>query len=344
MAVDYAVTYHVEGPRERPSIEIYREIARQVELADRLGYRHAWFGEHHGHAHIGHVPHPLLYALHLTGRTRQIGLGASVVCVSLHHPVLVAEQIAMLDTLSNGRASVGLGSGSTAAEFASYGLDPMEPEERRARFVEALDIVEHVWSGAPFAWSGPHYTLNAPGMLPVPAADLRARTWIGANSTDTARLAGRRGYGLQLSNMRALPELREVVAAYRAGRAESNAPGSERIAASAPLYVAETDRQALDEFAPAIDILYRENRRARAEESSVPETDRDRAEAIRFVVGSPERVADAMIALRRELPFTTLNVRPRWAGTTVDQVERSLLLFAERVRPILEHAWSVHTA
>src|SRR3989442_9485575 len=116
--VQYALTYHVEGEWERASGEIYAEIGQQVVLADQLGYDAAWFAEHHGHVHLGHLPHPLQFALYLAGRTRRIHLGSAVVCVNLHHPILLAEQIATADVLSHGRMSIGVGSRSTAAQFA----------------------------------------------------------------------------------------------------------------------------------------------------------------------------------------------------------------------------------
>jgi alkanesulfonate monooxygenase SsuD/methylene tetrahydromethanopterin reductase-like flavin-dependent oxidoreductase (luciferase family) len=342
--VDYAVTYHLEAERAAPSGELFREVGRQVELADRLGIAHAWFAEHHGHAHIGHCPHPIAYATYLAGRTERIGLGAAVVCVNLHHPVLVAEQIAMLDVLSGGRASVGLGSGSTAGEFALYGLPEPAPEARRARFVEILDLLERVWSGQPFEWSGRHFTLRSPGCLPRPLGRVADKLWIGANSPDSARLAGRRGYGLQLSNLRTIPDLRTLVAAYRDGRAEAGTAGlgPERIAASAPLYVAPSDQQALDAFGPALEILLRENRRARPDLSpgASPTTPREHVEALRFTVGSPARAVDELLGLRQQVPFTTLNLRPRWGGMTPAMVESSLRLFAERVRPELDRAWA----
>ena len=75
--MQYALTYHVEGPRERASGEIYEEIGQQVVLADTLGLDAVWFAEHHGHAHLGHLPHPLQLALYLAGRTRRIALGAA---------------------------------------------------------------------------------------------------------------------------------------------------------------------------------------------------------------------------------------------------------------------------
>jgi alkanesulfonate monooxygenase SsuD/methylene tetrahydromethanopterin reductase-like flavin-dependent oxidoreductase (luciferase family) len=340
--VDYAVTYHVEGERSTPSKAIFDEITHQVELADQLGIEHAWFAEHHGHAHIGHSPHPVAYCLYLAGRTERIKLGAAVVCVNLHHPVLVAEQIAMLDVLSGGRASVGLGSGSTPMEFAVYGVPDMAPDVRRARFIEMLDVIERAASGEPFEWSSEQLSLKAPGLLPRPLGRIQEKLWIGANSPDSARLAGQRGYGLQLSNLRTTEQLRELIASYHEGRGAGGDRGAPRIAASAPLYVAESDQRALDEFGPALEILLKENRRARPEASpgAAPTTAREQVEALRFTVGSPERVLDELLRLRERLGFTTLNLRPRWGGQTPEQIERSLRLFAERVRPRLDAAWA----
>ena len=349
LTVDYAVTYHVEGERSTPSKAIFDEITRQVELADRLGIEHAWFAEHHGHAHVGHSPHPIAYCLYLAGRTERIKLGAAVVCVNLHHPILVAEQIAMLDVLSGGRASVGLGSGSTPMEFAIYGVAEMAPEVRRARFVELLDVVEAACSGEPFDVGG----FKGPGLLPKPLGPIAEKLWIGANSPDSARLAGQRGYGLQLSNLRTTEELKGLIDSYYEGRAaplprgeagpsSRSSPGPPRVAASAPLYLAESDARALDEFGPALEILLRENRRARPEPTpgSAPTTPREQAEALRFTIGSPERAVDELLRLREQLGFTTLNLRPRWGGQTPEQIERSLTLFAEKVRPKLDAAWS----
>src|SRR5688572_4405806 len=100
-------TDHVEGPLERGSREVFDEVADLVRLADELGVRYAWFSEHHDHVHRGHLPTPLLFALHMLTQTKQIELGSAVICLNLHHPLDVAEQIAVADVLSNGRLSIG---------------------------------------------------------------------------------------------------------------------------------------------------------------------------------------------------------------------------------------------
>ncbi|HEY2587553.1 MAG TPA: LLM class flavin-dependent oxidoreductase, partial [Tepidisphaeraceae bacterium] len=105
------LTDHLEGPSERPSAEIFDEVSDLIRLADELGVEYAWFAEHHAHLHHGHMPTPLLYALHLAGRTRRIKLGTAIICLNLHHPLDVAEQVAVADALAGGRLAPGFGSG-----------------------------------------------------------------------------------------------------------------------------------------------------------------------------------------------------------------------------------------
>jgi alkanesulfonate monooxygenase SsuD/methylene tetrahydromethanopterin reductase-like flavin-dependent oxidoreductase (luciferase family) len=97
-----ALADHLEGPASRPSGEIFNEVADLVRLADEGGVGNAFFTEHHAHVHLGHLPTPLLLALHLAGQTRQIQLGTAVICANLHHPLEVAEQVAVADLLTAG--------------------------------------------------------------------------------------------------------------------------------------------------------------------------------------------------------------------------------------------------
>src|SRR5205823_14631695 len=85
-------------------------------------YHYAWFAEHHCHIHLGHLPCPLLLALHLVSRTQRVHLGTAVICLNMHDPVDVAEQVAVADHLAGGRISPGFGSGSTPEELDLFGL------------------------------------------------------------------------------------------------------------------------------------------------------------------------------------------------------------------------------
>ncbi|HEY7118173.1 MAG TPA: LLM class flavin-dependent oxidoreductase, partial [Tepidisphaeraceae bacterium] len=139
------VTDHLEGPSDRPSREVYDEVADLVQLAEDLGVRYAWFAEHHVHTHHGHLPAPLLFALRLAHQTKHIQLGTAIICLNLHHPLAIAEQVAVADVLGGGRMAVGFGSGSTPEEFNLFGLAETAEDERHALFGDALQAITSAW-------------------------------------------------------------------------------------------------------------------------------------------------------------------------------------------------------
>jgi alkanesulfonate monooxygenase SsuD/methylene tetrahydromethanopterin reductase-like flavin-dependent oxidoreductase (luciferase family) len=336
----YALTYHIEGPRSQPSLEIYQEIAEQVRLADALGFHYAWFAEHHAHIHLGHLPCPLLFALHLAGLTEGIHLGTAVICLNMHHPVEVAEQVAVADLLTCGRISPGFGSGSTVEELALFGLPHVDADTRHAAFDQALRVIRDVWAGR-----GP--TASAPGTgfgppLPLARADLCARSWVAANSPEAARIAGAGGHHLMLSFLRTPEQYSRLLAEYR------SAGGLGAVAANRPTYLATTDEQAWREAEPALRILWRRFVAEGKIPAGRPEPERFTLENApgQFVVGCPDTVAAHFAELWHAAPYQVLNIEPRWAGLPPSMVHTSLRLFAGELMPRLEaalppegHAW-----
>jgi alkanesulfonate monooxygenase SsuD/methylene tetrahydromethanopterin reductase-like flavin-dependent oxidoreductase (luciferase family) len=337
-ALDAILTYHVEGEQETPSRQVYDEIERQVRLADRLGYHAAWFAEHHFHVHRGHMPNPVLYALHLAARTEQILLGSAVITVALHHPLRLAEDLLTADVLSGGRLSIGLGSGSTGPEFTAFGVpaDAQAAEARHRRFAEYLDVLEQVWSGQAIQVEGEYARVHAPPVLPRAIRPLQDALWIAANSTPQAKLAGERGYGVMLSRERSVSEIEALVAAYREGRRAANAGSPERIAASRALLVAHSRADAEHAAAEAVAIMVQRQRETRARYATLPPPTsfQEACQRVEFVAGSPEDVATNLRALGESVPFTAFHIQPRWQGLAPATVERTIRLFKEAVLPL----------
>ena len=276
---DIGLTDHLEGPRDRPSAEIFDEVAELVKLADDLGVHYAWFTEHHAHAHHGHLPTPLLFALHLAGRTRQIRLGTAIICLNLHHPLDVAEQVAVADLLAKGRMAVGFGSGSTPEEFGLFGLEETGEDERHARFAEALRIIRRgLEPGRDRAGDEsrgtdpPHRYFPIPPHRPLPVAapDLAGRCWLAVNSRGSARIAGSLGFNVLFSHLRTPEQYRQYVATYR------EAGGTGLIAANRPVFVGPDDETAFDLAEPALRILWRRFRHEGKIPAETPEPDRPR--------------------------------------------------------------------
>ena len=312
------LTDHVEGPIDRPPGELFDEVAELVRLADRLGVRYAWFAEHHAHAHLGQMPTPLLLALHLAGQTRSIRLGTAITCLNLHHPLDVAEQVAVADLLSGGRMAVGFGSGSTPGEAALFGSKQDDEEARHRRFLESLRAILGFWAEGP--------------ILPKPAVDLPGRCWLAVNSEGSARIAGLLGFNVLFSHLRTPEQYRQYAAAFR------KAGGQGLIAANRPVFVGPDDASAFEIAEGALRTLWR---RFRAE-GKIPADAREPdhpadlcGHPINFLVGGPESVARRLRELHAEVPFDVANVEVRWAGLSREQVLSSLRMLMEAVVPRL---------
>ncbi|MDQ3700383.1 MAG: LLM class flavin-dependent oxidoreductase [Chloroflexota bacterium] len=341
--MDVMLTYHVEGEASTPSAAVFHEIEQQVRLADRLGYSAAWFAEHHFHVHRGHLPNPLLFALHLAGKTERIHLGSAVICTGLHHPLRLAEDLITADVLTGGRLSIGLGSGSSPSEFTAFGVTPDEQTAaaRHARFAEQLDVLEQAWRGEAVDVQGERLRVTAPPVLPRPLRPLKNVLWIAANSLGQATLTGQRGYALMLSRERTVEEMRDLVAAYDAGRrAAGHPPGEGRVAASRAVHVGDSDGAAEAAVAEAVDLLVRRQRATRPGVAGrpYPVTFAQACAEAQFVAGGPQTVADVFAALKEAVPFTDLHLQMRWQGIAAEGVQGSIRRFWEVVRLLQQPA------
>jgi alkanesulfonate monooxygenase SsuD/methylene tetrahydromethanopterin reductase-like flavin-dependent oxidoreductase (luciferase family) len=339
-AFDTILTYHIEGDLDTPSDAVYAEVGEQVALADRTGVHAAWFAEHHFHVHRGHLPNPLLLALHLAGRTERIHLGSAVFTTALHHPLRLAEDLLTADILTGGRLSIGLGSGSTAPEFAAFGISPEDQAApaRHQRFAEGLTVLEQAWQGGPISVHGRYVEVEAPPVLPRAIRPLRDLLWIAANSEPQAYVAGERGYGMMLSRERDTGSMTRLVAAYREGRvAGGQPPAGGRIAASRPVFVGPTDAAAEAVAAPAVAIMVERQRQERPAFADLPPPAdfADACRRVQFLAGSPETIAAEVRRLYDEVPFTALHVQPRWQGLPHEQVLASIRRFQEVVVPLV---------
>jgi alkanesulfonate monooxygenase SsuD/methylene tetrahydromethanopterin reductase-like flavin-dependent oxidoreductase (luciferase family) len=311
------LTDHLEGPAERPSAEIYREVAELVQLADSLGVEYAWFAEHHAHAHYGHLPTPLLFASHLVGLTKRIRLGTAIICLNLHHPRDVAEQVAVADVLSGGRMSPGFGSGSTPEEVKLFGLAEPSETERHVEFLRSLRIIREHWFST---------------FQPAVGPDLPARCWVAVNSTGSARIAGELGFNMLFSHLRTPEQYRDYLATYRA------AGGNGLIAANRPVYVGPDDEAARRIAEPMLRILWRRFQRQGKIAAGLQEPTLIEglcAHPINFIVGGPESVARQLVQLHQAAPFDVANLEVRWEGLTHAQVLDSLRRFMKDAVPML---------
>src|SRR3981081_3735679 len=133
----------MQSPTGRPSQEVYARGIEQAQAAEELGYRNVWLGEHHFSTY-GYLSRPCQFATYIAAKTTRLRVGTAVIVVPLHHPLVIAEEIATLDQLAGGRVDIGLGRGYQHYEFERLGL---ELESARARWEEAVDIIPKALEG-----------------------------------------------------------------------------------------------------------------------------------------------------------------------------------------------------
>ena len=119
----------MQSPSARSSREIYARAVEMAQSAETLGFHNIWLAEHHFSTY-GYLSRPVQLATYIAARTTRIRVGTAVIVVPLHHPLVVAEEIATLAILSGDRLDIGLGRGYQHYEFERFGL---ELESGRAR-------------------------------------------------------------------------------------------------------------------------------------------------------------------------------------------------------------------
>src|SRR3954452_3806520 len=145
--------------------EFLRNTVDQFVSAEALSYDSVWVNEHHFHAYGGLLPSLPTILGALSQRTTRVRLGTSVVVLPLHNPLEVAEQMAMVDLLSNGRLEFGVGRGFVSHDYEVMGVPYADAQDR---LKESLAVIKRAWSGEPFTHHGAYYDFDDVQVWPRP--------------------------------------------------------------------------------------------------------------------------------------------------------------------------------
>src|SRR5262245_20748138 len=146
-SMEFGTFLLMQSPSARSSEEIYGRALDIAQAAEDLGFRNIWLAEHHFSTY-GYLSRPVQLATYLAARTTRLRVGTAVIVVPLHHPLVIAEEIATLDLLADGRVDIGLGRGYQHYEFERFGL---ELESGRGRWEESVDVILKAFGVRPFS-------------------------------------------------------------------------------------------------------------------------------------------------------------------------------------------------
>ena len=305
-----------------------------------------WLAEHHFDGICAYVD-PITLAGALATSTRRSKIGFAVVQTALHHPIRLAEQLAVLDNITKGRLIVGLGRGSSynIYDYQGFGIDHHEAQER---LEEAEEILLTAWTGEQFSHRGKYWNLDVPMLRPRPFTIPHPQIVRAASSEASMLELARQGKPF-LMNVQSMAVTRQRIELYRKTMRESGY-GEDRIARSLSdcwvwrnVFVAETDAEAERVGVPAFQgmVASRAELRNRIFRETglriaVPESDLPSARASiehGFLHGSPKRVAEAMAELD-ELGIGGVIGSFRLGPMAHDTAAGSLRLFMSEIAPM----------
>jgi len=338
--VEFGTFLLLQSPSAEAPDAIYQRGIEVTQAAEELGFKNMWLAEHHFSTY-GYLSRPLMYAMHLANKTRRIRVGTAVIVVPLHHPLVIAEDIATADVCSGGRLDVGLGRGYQRYEFERLGQDL---GESRTRWEEAVDVILLALTGQPFSYDGKYYKIPETTVFPHAIQRPHPPIWVTAQSPESIETTVKRGFHL-LSGGFGVPieRLREFRRIFDAHLAEYPPKQPIRVGTQRPVYV--TDNQA---DARAVAEQARWNMRVTLSlRNNYERVERGRAVPVSFanepstddildkfsVIGTPDTCIRQLRRLHDAMRIDHFNCSFWFGDLTHDQVLRSMRLFSQEVMP-----------
>src|SRR5262245_19218016 len=328
---------------------VYESGLAQMLAAESLGYSSVWIAEHHFND-CGLCPAPPVLAAFVAARTTTLRLGMGVSLLPLHHPVDLAEQLAVLDVVSDGRLDVGIGRGGTLQDYQTFQSDRADA---RARVEEGIAVMQRSWSGAPFDFAGRFHSADRLHVRPRPVQPPHPPVYIAANSEDSVRSAARLGFPTLSSFFVAVPELQRRHRLYRevalaGGRPEGEVDDlARRSWGMRVVHVAPTRDEAIRAIESPFMGYQRKMALLRSDSTggSVPDSfDRTLVRLRPFeeyvaagwtLIGTPDEVRDGLRQYLEATGYRRVLLLMSVPGLPTDLALRSMRLFAERVAPVV---------
>ena len=367
LKVDGELPYPLPKQHFRPELAVsnYKEHLSAWALMEKLGFDGLGFNEHHTSPY-GMMPSPNLMAAAASQITNRMKLLIYGNCLPVHEPLRLAEELAMLDCLTDGRLISGFVRG-IPREYVAYGVDQ---GESRARFNEAWEIIKLAWSEESFSYKGDFWTYNDVAIWPRPVQQPRPPVWVPVTvSKETIEWAGRENIPITPganANLAVMQDMIRFYAECLAKNGHSITP--DHMVLRANVYVTDNRQQAMKEAGPYTlyffhtlfshgsvsnvanqqssgyrsesdyDYIRPENRKAfmGALQSfrSMTMEDLERNEQVCW--GSPEEVRDSLITLADTVGGATLLLNFNQGAMPHDMFVRNLQRFGEEVLPALQ--------
>ena len=347
-AFEFGIFHEFACPEGRAEADAFAEGFDLVDAAEAWGLDAIWLAELHFSPGRSVLACPLTIASAIAARTSTVKIGTAVQVLPLADPLRLAEEAATVDQISRGRLIFGVGRSGFPRAYDAYGIPYAESRER---FAEALAVIEAAWAAPTFSYAGTFYRYDNVSVTPRPYQQPHPPIRIAATSPDTYAAVGAQSYPIFCAvRLGTLSELVPHIEAYRAAYRAAGHPGAGQVFLRLPVYVAETEAQAVTEPEASIMQFYRGLGRGleetaaaagartveqRAERGQrLQEVSWEEARREKVIVGTPATVAERLGELRAELGLDGVLAELNCGGQIPhERVRRSLQLLCQEVLP-----------
>jgi alkanesulfonate monooxygenase SsuD/methylene tetrahydromethanopterin reductase-like flavin-dependent oxidoreductase (luciferase family) len=310
----------------------------QIKLADELGFHSAWIAEHNARAY-GVVSSTAVYLSAAAAITKNIKLGSAVSRLPLHHPLQLAEDMALVDVISDGRLYLGVGKGYDKLEFDAYNADF---EDRHDRYLESLDILTTALQNPTVNYSGKFFDIKDIPVYPRPIQNPRPPIFVMVSGNDASMInAAKQGHSFVLGGIKN-DDTKHKIGLYREHALASGLPQEyveEAVARSGKLlfcFVGETTEEAQEDYRQGLEwyMSERDNRPTFGVITRDREIDYDSfLQSENTLVGSPEKVIKDIERYKQDTGLNNIILWMNIGGQQQEKVEKSMKLFSEKVMP-----------
>lgn len=310
-----------------------RESVEQVRAARDAGFDLICTGQHFLSAPY-QQPTTLPFLARMAAEAGDMQIAASVILVPLHNPVEMAEEVATMDAICDGRFIFGIGLGYRDEEYTSFGV---KTSERVGRMTEAMDVMKRMWAGEVVDHNGKYYQVPGVQSSALTVQKPHPPIWVAANHDNAIRRAARWGYAWMVNPHATMTMVEGQLKLYREELDKVGQTMPTDLPLMRELYVAEDRETAYSESRPYLEGKYaayadwgQDKVLPGDEDFTRPYDDLARD---RFLLGSPDDVVKEIKRYEEELGATYLVFRMQWPGMPQEQLLKQIELMGREVVP-----------
>jgi len=333
-SMQFGLMIRGQFPQEDDMTERFEQCMEMVRHANKLGFSCITKGSHYAGYPLQDIQQlPFLSRAMVEGPN--LRLNAGIVLLSLHKPIDIAEQLASIDVMSGGRLIFGAALGYREVEFKAFGSTQ---KERVQRFEENLIAIKRLWTENNVNMKGLHFELMDASTSIKPVQKPNPPIWIGANADPAIRRAAKVGDCWYVNPHNRIDTIIEQTETYKRALDEYNKPFPEEFPIRREIFVAKTREEALRLCAPYLATKYKVYHEW-GQDKAMPEGDNDLSLEFdelardRFLIGSPDEVAEQVIRLHRETGVNHIIGSMQWPGMDHRVTMDSMQMLSEEVFP-----------